>query len=206
MDVNIFQEEKNFWLKNSDFYNCINLDEEGTIDIPYCSIYEKDINKIFLIINQWGVNFIPHQILETIFTHDRNETIQILKKYYKMTHSKFYKFLIIIFVENMNYPLELAIEKKFLDLSIYFNSKSGKSDYYFLEIVSLYGNLKFMKYLHENGFIWDKETCNRAAQCGHLNCLEYAHENGCPWDSETMDIASENGHLNCIKATCVSGT
>ena len=42
------------------------------------------------------------------------------------------------------------------------------------------GHLNCLKYLHENGWQWNKYTCFRAASTGHLDCLKYAHENGCP--------------------------
>ena len=61
------------------------------------------------------------------------------------------------------------------------------------------GLLKFMKYAHENGCFWNKETCEYAAENGHLECLKYVHENGCPWDKDTCEFAAENGHLECLK-------
>jgi hypothetical protein len=37
------------------------------------------------------------------------------------------------------------------------------------------------KYVNINGYRWDKSTCSIAAWNGDIKCLKYAHENGCPW-------------------------
>jgi hypothetical protein len=60
------------------------------------------------------------------------------------------------------------------------------------------GYLNCLKYIHENGYEWTKETCTEAASNGHLDCLMYAHENGCEWTSQTCTEAASNGHLNCL--------
>ncbi|ATZ81178.1 ankyrin repeat domain-containing protein [Bodo saltans virus] len=61
------------------------------------------------------------------------------------------------------------------------------------------GHLGCLKYAHEKGCSWDKDTCKYAAQNGHLECLKYAHENGCPWDEYTCTHAAQNGQLKCLK-------
>ena len=61
------------------------------------------------------------------------------------------------------------------------------------------GYFNLLKYAHENGCPWDKDTCEYAAKYGHLECLKYVHENGCPWDKYTCSKAAENGHLECLK-------
>ena len=33
-------------------------------------------------------------------------------------------------------------------------------------------------------------TCDLAAKNGNLKCLKYAHENGCPWDKYTCAYAA----------------
>ena len=69
----------------------------------------------------------------------------------------------------------------------------------FCEQMARKGNLELLKYAHENGCPWDKDTCSEAAYHGHLECLKYAHENGCPWDESTCSAAAEKGHLECLK-------
>ena len=67
------------------------------------------------------------------------------------------------------------------------------------DIAIEYGNVEFLKYAHENGCPWNKETRYSAARKGHLECLRYAHENGCPWNEYTCSAAADNGHLECLK-------
>jgi len=62
------------------------------------------------------------------------------------------------------------------------------------------GHLEWLKYAHENGCEWlGGYACTYAAANGHLECLKYCHENGCTWDSWTCHVAAENGHLECLK-------
>ena len=61
------------------------------------------------------------------------------------------------------------------------------------------GHLDCLRYAHEQGCTWDKNTCYRAAENGHLDCLRYAHKNGCPWDKETCEYAALKGHLECLQ-------
>ncbi len=64
---------------------------------------------------------------------------------------------------------------------------------------SFHGNLKCLKYLHENECPWNIQTTYAATRNGHLECLKYAHENGCRLDEKNTYIAAENGHLECLK-------
>jgi len=61
------------------------------------------------------------------------------------------------------------------------------------------GHLECLKYMHENGCKWHPETTFVAAAHGQLECLRYAHENGCAWDGSTTYIAASNGHLECLR-------
>ena len=53
------------------------------------------------------------------------------------------------------------------------------------------GQLDILKYLHQEGCSWDKETCRIASKYGQLLCLDYLHKNGCEWDS--LSFAAANG-------------
>lgn len=61
------------------------------------------------------------------------------------------------------------------------------------------GHLHCLKWLHEHGYLWDKNTCSFSALGGYLDCLKYAHENGCPWNIMTSNYAAANGKLECLK-------
>ena len=67
-----------------------------------------------------------------------------------------------------------------------------------VEYAAKIGNLEILKYLHEQGYPWNRLTCTVAAGYGHLNCLTYLHENNCPWDYRTCHWAALKGHLDCL--------
>ncbi len=60
------------------------------------------------------------------------------------------------------------------------------------------GDLKLLKYLHENGYPWNESICEIAALNDHLEILNYAHQNGCPWNEITCYNATCAGHLNIL--------
>ena len=63
-----------------------------------------------------------------------------------------------------------------------------------------YGHLDCLKYAHENGCPWDKETCINAVEYDIVDCLTYAHKNGCVWDAEKIyEYAVETHSFNCLK-------
>jgi hypothetical protein len=69
----------------------------------------------------------------------------------------------------------------------------------------IHSHLECLKYAHEHGCLWNKNTCSWAAEKGQLECLKYAHENGCPWDAYTCAYAAENGSdakQACLKYAC----
>ena len=43
-----------------------------------------------------------------------------------------------------------------------------------------------MKWLRENGFEWDHETCDNAAEAGHFEVVVWAREQGCEWTSDRI--------------------
>jgi hypothetical protein len=58
------------------------------------------------------------------------------------------------------------------------------------------GHLDCLKYAHENGCIWDEDTCWQAAFSGNLDCLKYAIENNCPYDKqECINRAKNNEEI-----------
>ena len=69
-------------------------------------------------------------------------------------------------------------------LSIRPSIKTSEED--FCTKASQGGSLECLKYLHENGFPWGKDTILCAGWKGYLNCLEYLVSNGCPFDDEVL--------------------
>ena len=58
--------------------------------------------------------------------------------------------------------------------------------------------LHILKYLHEQGYEWKSNCCNKAVEQGNLECLKYLHENGCPWDEHTHQKAIQYNKPECV--------
>jgi ankyrin repeat protein len=68
------------------------------------------------------------------------------------------------------------------------------------------GLLSFLQHLYEMKVVFnDISACHVAAARGHLDCLKYLHEKGCPWNKDTCSYAAEHGHLDCLKYTVENG-
>ena len=67
------------------------------------------------------------------------------------------------------------------------------------------GQHEILKWLRENDFPWDLETCRYAAAGGHLEVLQWAHANGAPWDEETCMETERNGHYDMLEWAQANG-
>jgi hypothetical protein len=67
------------------------------------------------------------------------------------------------------------------------------------------GNLEWLKYAHEKGYLWNEFTCSNTAYQGNVDCLKYLHENGCPWNATTCDNAARKGNFECLKYAIENG-
>jgi len=61
------------------------------------------------------------------------------------------------------------------------------------------GDLDCLKWLHDNDFELDEETCEAAASEGYLHILQWAIANGCDWDERTCSAATGSGHLHILQ-------
>ena len=62
-------------------------------------------------------------------------------------------------------------------------------------------NLPVLKYLHEQGCPWDKQTIFDAIEFGHLDCLKYAFNNNCPrpTSDKCVNHAAYHGQIDMLK-------
>ena len=67
------------------------------------------------------------------------------------------------------------------------------------------GNLEVLQWLRANGCPWKGGTCWKAALGWHLEVLQWARANGCPWCPQTCELAAEKGHLNILKWARMNG-
>jgi len=61
------------------------------------------------------------------------------------------------------------------------------------------GHLEVLKWLREKGYPWDCRTCMEAAKGGHLEVLQWLRKEGCPWDEKTCLGAAEGRHLDMLQ-------
>lgn len=72
-------------------------------------------------------------------------------------------------------------------------------------IVVTRGYLEIAKWLHENGGIFNEQTCERAARGDHVQCLEWLRSIGTPWNEKVCDVAMHNESFNCFKYAIENG-
>jgi hypothetical protein len=48
------------------------------------------------------------------------------------------------------------------------------------------GDIKMLRYLHENGWPWEGYTLRAAAKSGNRDCLAYVLDNACPWTPDDL--------------------
>jgi len=63
------------------------------------------------------------------------------------------------------------------------------------------GGIEFVKFLHKANHhdeYWDDYMCKYSAKYGKIDCLKYSHEHGYPWNKETIIKAMTHEHLDCL--------
>lgn len=179
MKIENLEKEKYSWLKNSDFYHSIDLEEEE-IDVPYCSKYTQDPVVLLEVTNFWGVYSYPLEFFDCMLNTIPRKKLRIkLFDLVEVTKSNFYIFLLKL--------LEMDEEEKYRNM---------------YDISVEYGILDALTYCHSNNFCHSKEVFSLACEKGHLECLIFLSEHIIhePYHhNEPLERAVINGHLNCVK-------
>ena len=166
------------FLKNSELYDSLlSLNNESLFNIEdqYLKKFViitcfEDLISYIKIFDYWMVNYIPDEFYYWVYENKNKINMEILNEQFP--------------INDLTRQIKDIIKVKYLYECEYFSS---------------IGDLRLLRHAHENGFMWNSETCRSAAYNGHLDCLIYAHKNGCPWDEWTCSFASEKGHLDCLK-------
>ena len=82
-----------------------------------------------------------------------------------------------------------------------YNEKSSKwpDKYDLCSYIAGSGNLKCLKYSHENNIPWNHKTCESAVGYNHFDCFKYAYNNGCPYSSEIGKAIGQSGNMEILK-------
>ena len=65
--------------------------------------------------------------------------------------------------------------------------------------------LEILRWLRENDFPWDENTCEEAAGRGNLEVLQWLRANGCPWKGGTCWKAALGWHLEVLQWARANG-
>lgn len=60
------------------------------------------------------------------------------------------------------------------------------------------GNLRCLKFAHENNCNWHIDTMKNAARYGYLKCMKYARKHDCPWGQDVATMAATFGNYDCL--------
>lgn len=84
MDPFLLNSKEYKWLKNSDFFDSLDLDDVDIIDVPYCSYQEEDVN-IYLNVGMfWGVREYPYEFWVLVIN---KSPLEKCKSLFQVTHS-----------------------------------------------------------------------------------------------------------------------
>ena len=62
-----------------------------------------------------------------------------------------------------------------------------------------HGSLDSMRWLHEKGCPWSRDTFRAVALQGDLEIMKWLYENGCPFGENTFEGAARHGDLNNLE-------
>ena len=213
MKISKLGKDKYKWLKNSEFYFQIDL-EDTKIDVPYCSINETDVELLLKVINFWGVKKFLPQFLDLIFDTDN---IHIIEYYHEVTKSKFYgtihKIICLLLVSKDLFhkkALEISVENNEIDLVEYFLlEKDSFSKFCDKNETLLWSiknkNLEIFKLLHLNDFSFFPEMTKSICTREKWDILKYACENGFQiTDQDFLDFIVQ-GNVDCVEYLFIMG-
>lgn len=222
--IGLLENEEYFWLKKSYFYSLLDQEYKDIIDVPFCSIYCKDIFLYLKVIDFWKVTLPPKDFFDLIL-ENKMLTFIVLENMY---NSKLYDFLKSILQStnlNKDFPifsckyelpdmllysqdkylwtdemLDIILDNKNFELFlIVFNSSFSIS----IDKVAKKGCFEFLKYINENSEVeFTEEILSCSAKSGNIDFLKYVHEihNNLNWGI-LYDAFSSNS-IECVEYLC----
>ena len=197
MKLKKLEKNKYSWIKNSDFFKNIDI-EEKKIKAIYCTKFTKNINEFLDTIHFWGVYKYPPEFYKLIL---ETKPINRLKELYELScYDKKYRFLIeIINVPKKNLASRGA-SYGFLDfLEFCYENKLPWNE---ITCENCSNNLECIKFVHDHGCAWNKRSMENACYTGNIEVVIYLNENKCPWDQESLFKSILGNNLNCLKYLC----
>ena len=105
------------FLKDSEFYEGLDFEEEEILQIKYCSRYTENINLYLEVINFWGVRTYPNEFLDLII---KIKPFKEISKFVKMTKCPRFQYLIDLIIAYKKSNI-----KQMIDYSAYYGVLEG---------------------------------------------------------------------------------
>ena len=192
------------YLHKSAFYQALDEEEDGEIDVPDltmkldCTINStKDLEQLLSTLRFWMVDEIPVTLLDYLCDAKSDE-------YHKVCVLDRYGSQLPYLVQMEMLAKKTSVKKIFkmilangwLQLLQYFQRKYKITWTLGMAAVAVEnGQLECLRIAHEQGSPLDAQLCILAAKHKHLHCLQYLHEQGCAWSRHVCKFAAANGDL-----------
>ena len=210
------------FLRSGSFYESLDMSEQhAPIQVPEsCYVENDEVNniadlaKLINVVAFWALHSMP---MTMIVFCDQTEPSVWRDVFTEYEELDFAKALLDIFESNK--PLEKAIELGTTEVVDYLArictddtascvkaAELGRNDYLSILIGHLWdetvsekaaqnGYLHCLKYLHENGYPWNK----RLHIVGKPSCVQYACEQGLELDDNITELVAASGHADTLK-------
>jgi len=201
------------YLHAGDFYRNLDIgDPESIIEIPAANFHAdgkqafdlEEFRQVLRVMVFWALVEFPVAILDFCNVHEIDVWEKGIADLHGAAEAEVRPFLSTAYGDKGSIPFGNIIKTGRWDLIKHAVGRIGKRSIA-TATAALHGNLRLLKYLHEQRFAWHEDTCRAASQNGHLTCLQFAHENGYSWDSNVYIQAAAFGHLSCMQYGHVQG-
>lgn len=171
-------------LRNGHFFRALSDEEENSeIFIPrlcfsvHCKVDNlQELEQSLMVISYWVLYDIPESVIEYCVNNDYASWCIVVRT--TCSELPVAKELKYIFQPDPDDSLARAIAVGRTETVTYLTVRQIRSEK--AVFLATKGNrLDYLQLLRSNGYVFNKEACEIAAEHGHLDCLRYLHENGC---------------------------
>lgn len=191
------------YLRGSDFYNALMLDDEKELTVPKvhfkqdCSVANMDdLRSLLSTMHFWGVSAFLPSVADFLFSCEDSSCMVVVAMYEQ--DMPFLSTLRRLKEAIDTERIKAAILDESVDILAYLSEHRYSFGDDVCEIAAGLTTSACLQFLHEKGCSWTESTCIAAAFHGSISCLRYAHTNGCPWSEDTCTTAADHGALNCL--------
>jgi len=184
------------FLHAGEFYRSLSVDDpECTICIPSDCFVQSDQNAtditkvcdLLRVAIFWMLDAIPLGVLVFCSVNDVQVWQTAVAALPGATESRILSDLLAAYSHDLKQSFVAVIRTGRFELIEHAISRLAK-DSRATAAAAEAGDVRVLRLLFENAFMWHQDTCTKASEFGHLECLQFAHENGCPWTEEGSHV------------------